>query len=172
MTSIAPGMFLVASSSLDGDDCFGRSVILLVDVSEQGILGLNMAGPARDYWWNHVGGPMESPFWLLSKADAKTQSQALGDSGYCAECLYEATTAAEAVPLVASQLLMHQKTSMVMSGYAGWSPPQLEREVGLGFWRVASLSIDRLLSVAAEQRWAQANWALIEAAHAAAGAAA
>jgi putative transcriptional regulator len=139
---LGPGTILVADRDLS-DPNFANSVVLLVEATEQGALGLIVnrrseillsqaleSFPAyskrRDRL--HQGGPVQPESILgLLRAEKPVEGSARVARGIWflkTRPQLEAAAGAEAADL------------RVFSGYAGWGPGQLENELRLGGWHV------------------------------------
>jgi len=138
------GRLLVAEPML-GDPNFDRAVVLVVQHTEEGALGLVLNRPtdvavadALPAWGPvvtqpamlHVGGPVEE------------------QSGWCLARARNPNTAAGFVPVVGDLGLVDLEldpedvavsfhTVRLYAGYSGWGPGQLEHEIALDAWLVA-----------------------------------
>lgn len=160
MSEIAPG-FLIAVPQL-GDPNFQRSVVLMLEHSEQGAMGLmvnrpaslNLAEVARghsievddSYRHAHVfmGGPVEP------------------ERGFV---LHNRTEVPEAIPLFEGMYVSGSLESLKMLfrgapehfrlclGYAGWGPGQLEHELREGAWITAEPSSKHVLKTPVSHIW-------------------
>lgn len=140
------GSLVVASPSMD-DPQFEHSVILMVEHSDQGAMGLviNRPMPTKvDEVWDQVsvlpcpvdqslmcGGPCEGPLMLLH--DKPHQAQVEVCRGVC-------FTADE--PMVRELLSDDPESMRYFVGYAGWGPGQIEDELGRGGWLVTQAHAD------------------------------
>lgn len=174
-TSLAPG-FLIASPPL-GDPNFDRTVVLLAVHGESGALGfvvnrhapltvgelLAFAGytadkkvaPAHVF----VGGPVQpSSGWILG-VDLEVESPAemirVGDR-------LQITSSKEAFDALAKDTLERgpsapdPKKRLVLLGYSGWAPGQLEGEIAAGAWLPVPLDEGIVFDVELEKRWERA----------------
>jgi putative transcriptional regulator len=166
---LAPG-FLVASPAL-GDPNFAGSLVLIAEHHAEGALGfvVNRPGPVdvnellesvdeelrlaaqavgRAGGTVLVGGPVQPDrLWILFRpgrvpADAEAvvvgEGVALGGSRELLEALVRDP---ESGPFV------------LLLGYAGWAPMQVEREVAAGAWVPMPLHADLVFEVPHEKRW-------------------
>jgi putative transcriptional regulator len=166
---LAPG-FLVASPTLR-DPNFAGSLVLMAEHHGEGALGfvVNRAGPltvadvlgrvdpalrARADATGRadapvlVGGPVQPErLWILFEPGPQVPEEgairvaanvALGGSRELLEALVRAPAP---VPFV------------LLLGYAGWAPLQVEHEVAAGAWVPMPLHEDLVLGVPLEQRW-------------------
>jgi putative transcriptional regulator len=167
--SLAPG-FLVASPALR-DPNFAGSLVLVAEHHGEGALGfvVNRAGPitvadvlggldpalraraeaaGRGSAPVLVGGPVQPErLWIVFRPGPQApeegavrvgQDVALGGSRELLEALVRA-------PDPGPYLLL--------LGYAGWAPRQIEHEVAAGAWIPMPLHDDLVLTVPLEQRW-------------------
>lgn len=167
-SGLAPG-FLVASPALQ-DPNFARTLVLMAEHQGEGALGfvVNRAAPitvgdvlggldealrGRAEAAGHaaapvlMGGPVEPErLWILhapapglpEEGGARVgDGLALGGSRE----LLEALVAAPSIPF------------LLLLGYAGWAPRQLEQEIAAGAWVPMELFDDLVLAVALEKRW-------------------
>lgn len=136
---------LVLASPTMGDPNFEHTVILMVEHSDDGALGLVLNRPSDmriDDVWGQIstmpctldqallrGGPCPGPLMLLHGQPELAQVEVC--EGVC-------FTTEE--PLV-RELLENQATPVsFFLGYAGWGPGQLEEELNQGSWLIARAS--------------------------------
>lgn len=174
--ALAPGM-LIASPPL-GDPNFDRTVVLLALHSDEGALGFVVNRPAsmglaelltlagyRDHGVTdgstvYVGGPVQpSSGWIVCIDPALGTDEAgviaVGDrvrvtssrAAFDALVKDASARAADAAD---------PKRRMVMLGYSGWGPGQLEGEIGAGAWLPVPLDERVLFDVALDQKWERA----------------
>ena len=148
MTVSFRSRLLVASPSL-ADPNFYRSVILLIDHDDEGALGVVLNRPTEV----SVGGPL--PGWDLLAADpavvfsgGPVQPVAAVGIGRTAEGV--GTLDLSQDPLEAAREV---DAIRIFSGYAGWSPGQLETEIDEGSWIVIEGSPDDVMSEEPEGLW-------------------
>ena len=168
MSSIAPG-FLVAAPILR-DPNFAGAVVLMLEHSSEGALGfivnrtagsgmrniLRQLGvgelPIRHDVPVMIGGPVspetgwivfESSDEIVQREDVLLVTEALGVS------------ASKQFLLDAVQGKAPGR-AMLVQGYAGWGPGQLECELSQGVWIPVDLDASVLFGTAAEQRWVAA----------------
>ncbi|WP_117000196.1 YqgE/AlgH family protein [Desertimonas flava] len=155
-TSIAKGRLLVATPVLD-DPNFARTVVYIVEHHDDGALGLVLNRPSYEQLddpldrWVDVqsspprvfsGGPVE-PDALIALARTK-QPAVPPDPTTDADEDDEDTYLAPLSGTIASADLAADPALVagsidglrVFRGYAGWSPGQLEMEIGTGSWLV------------------------------------
>ncbi|APR85832.1 Hypothetical protein A7982_11181 [Minicystis rosea] len=174
--SLAPGM-LIASPPL-GDPNFDRTVVLLAAHNDQGALGfvinrtapvslgelLTMAGYGdaglRDSTPVYIGGPVQpSSGWIVLVDPALEADDAgviaLGDR-------VRVTSSRNAFDALVKDVNERApsaddpKRRMVMLGYSGWGPGQLEGEIAAGAWLPVPLDEEILFDVTLSQKWERA----------------
>jgi len=168
-SGLAPG-FLVAAPALT-DPNFARSLVLVAEHHGEGALGfvVNRSAPiavadvlggvdeglrtaaeaaGRAGGTVLVGGPVQPErLWILyrpggaSPVEGETvrvgEDLALGGSRELLESLVRAPGAA----------------FLLLLGYAGWAPMQVEKEIAAGAWVPMPLTSDLVLDVPLEKRW-------------------
>jgi putative transcriptional regulator len=160
VSALAPA-FLVAVPQL-GDPNFSRAVILMMEYSAEGALGIVVNRP--------------SPVMLkdVARAQGLRMDASLGEEpcyvggpvqperGFV---LHDRDDLAESVPLVDRLHVSSSMESLKMLlegpperyrlclGYAGWGPGQLEEELKEGAWIVAPASLHHVLETPAPQAW-------------------
>lgn len=178
-TSLAPG-FLLASPPL-GDPNFDRTVVLLAIHGESGALGfvvnraapltlgelLSFAGYGNDKAVAQspvfVGGPVQpSSGWILGldlEVGPGSELISVGDR-------VRITSSRDAFDALARDLQAwpagapDPKRRIVMLGYSGWAPGQLEGEIAAGAWLPVPMAESILFDTRIEERWEKA-YALI-----------
>lgn len=174
-SSLAPG-FLIASPPL-GDPNFDRTVVLLAVHGESGALGfvvnrtapltlgelLSFAGYGADKTAApspvFVGGPVQpSSGWILG-VDLEVESSAeiirVGDR-------LRITSSRDAFDALARDVqerapgAADPKKRIVLLGYSGWAPGQLEGEIAAGAWLPVPLDEGIVFDVEVGKRWEQA----------------
>ena len=134
------GKLVVASPGMD-DPNFAYAVILMVEHSDEGALGLVLNRPTEtkvDEVWDQIsvlpcpldqvllrGGPCPGPLMLLHNHQRHAQVEVC--DGVC-------FTTEE--PLVQDLISEQADPLRFFLGYAGWGPGQLEGELGQGSWLV------------------------------------
>lgn len=169
--SLAPGM-LIASPPL-GDPNFDRTVVLLALHGDDGALGfvinrvasvplgelLAMAGYSDDALQDntpvYVGGPVQpSSGWIVCADPSMEAGQpgviAVGDR-------VRVTSSRAAFEAVVKDLGGPRRMKrMVVLGYSGWGPGQLEGEIAAGAWLPVPLDEEILFDVPLSQKWERA----------------
>jgi putative transcriptional regulator len=174
-SSLAPG-FLLASPPL-GDPNFDRTVVLLAIHGEGGALGfvvnrmapltlgelLSFAGYGADKASNgspvFVGGPVQpSSGWILGvDLDVEGTSEVISVGERI-----RITSSRDAFDALARDVqgratgVLDPKKRMVMLGYSGWAPGQLEGEVAAGAWLPVPMDEGILFDTKIEERWEKA----------------
>lgn len=174
-TSLAPG-FLLASPPL-GDPNFDRTVVLLAIHGEGGALGfvvnrtapltlgelLSFAGYGADKAASaspvFVGGPVQpSSGWILGvdlEVEAAAEVLQVGDR-------IRITSSRDAFDALARDVQARSpgaadpKKRLVMLGYSGWAPGQLEGEIAAGAWLPVPMDEGILFDTKIEERWEKA----------------
>lgn len=157
MTStIKTGTILTAHPDLDDPD-FGKSVMLVVSHNENGAIAVNLASKKTSDDTTFEGGPMSAGQVLLIHAGPDT-----GDKGFGVIPIPLALPLTALGKQVLSNLdssRLHAKIGpmMMVTGYAGWGPGQIENEQRGGVWAVSNATVADLLAVPAEERWEKAR---------------
>lgn len=171
--STLAGRLLVATPVI-GDPNFDRTVVFLLDHSEDGALGVVVNRPtdvgvagSLPQWEAvtaqpsvvFVGGPVEqaAAIGLGRPATGTTRDRAGDDDAWSL-----VRTAADTVGLLATVDLNADPTSApeldavrVYVGYAGWGPGQLEGELAQQAWITAAARPTDLWSPAPEKLWVE-----------------
>lgn len=162
VSDLAPG-FLIAVPQL-ADPNFHRSVVLMLEHTAEGALGLVVNRPAEATLGDvlrtqglrpsveaalapvFIGGPVqpERGFVLHDRPDLP-ESVALFDGLYVSASMETLTTLAEG-PMAHFRLIL---------GYAGWSAGQLEKELRDGSWISTEASSRHVLETPPAQAWDQ-----------------
>jgi putative transcriptional regulator len=172
--SLAPG-FLIASPPL-GDPNFDRTVVLLALHNEDGALGfvVNRTAPLtlgellmhagygeeRDdptpIW---VGGPVQpQSAWVVIDDPSVTPGDGVIEVG----SRLRISSSREHFDQLAEESAKRPSGEpdagrrMVMLGYSGWAPEQLESEIARGAWLPVELDESILFDVSTEDRWEKA----------------
>lgn len=176
LASLAPG-FLIASPPL-GDPNFDRTVVLLALHGENGSLGfvvnrlapmpldelLRLAGyedtTAKTTEPVFVGGPVQpSSGWIVC-VDPTLDPDSAGVIAVSDRV--RITSSRTAFDELARDVSLRSgdapdpKRRMVLLGYSGWGPGQLEGEIAAGAWLPVPLDEGVLFDVALSQRWERA----------------
>ncbi len=149
--------FIIARPSLQ-DPTFQQTVILLLQHDQSGAFGLVVNRPLPPQAWTlpfplYLGGPCKSEGLLMLHGhqewmDMQTQQEKqivpgifIGDE----ECVKQAT-----------QQHAEEATGrfLMMTGYAGWGPGQLENEISQGAWALVKATSENLFEISAQDKWA------------------
>lgn len=170
-SELAPGLLVAAPTLLDPN--FRRAVVLLVDHSPEGSLGFVINRPAD------VRLPGMLDALGLSRADANAPDAPvlLGgpvapdtgwiifDSGHPGGQGFgeEVVRVSERLAVSASRELLEQtvhgkgpERMMLVLGYAGWAPAQLDAEIAQGAWIPVDLSDSIVFDTPYDDRWGTA----------------
>ena len=168
MSPLAPG-FLVAAPILR-DPNFAGSVVLMVEHSEQGALGFVINRVARakltqvlsQLGLGDLEVQVEVPVMLGGPVSPQT-GWVVFETGHAPTTREDVLLVTESLGVSASkQFLVDAVTghgdgkAMLVQGYAGWGPGQLESELRQGVWIPVDLDARVLFATEAEQRWAGA----------------
>jgi putative transcriptional regulator len=167
-SELAPGLLVAAPMLLDPS--FRRTVVLLVDHSPEGSLGFVINRPAD------VRLPAMLDALGLQRADANAPDAPVlvggpvaPDTGWIVFETGERSFGDEVVrvsdklAVSASRELLEQtvhgrgpERMMLVLGYAGWAPAQLDAEIAQGAWIPVDLSEEIVFETPYEERWASA----------------
>ena len=162
------GKVLVASEGMP-DPRFQETVIYLVDHDENGALGLVVNKPgaigpiaalldqlgidADEYGYDvqgsvtlHYGGPVDpGRGFVLHSADYEVDGTEHVSNGIAVTLNPEA--------LIDIALGQGPRRSLIIFGYSGWGPLQLEGELARGDWTVTDADPDLVLGTDHESKW-------------------
>jgi putative transcriptional regulator len=174
---LAPG-FLIASPPL-GDPNFDRTVVLLALHGQAGALGfvvnrvapmaigelLNLAGygevGTNDATPVFLGGPVQpSSGWIVCLGGDLPEEASgvieVGDRVRVTSSRGAFDALARDVEANATGALAEPKRRLVLLGYSGWGPGQLEGEIASGAWLPVPLDETVLFDSPAAERWERA----------------
>jgi putative AlgH/UPF0301 family transcriptional regulator len=153
------GKFLVASQDL-ADPNFAETVVLLVKYEEDGVVGLIINRPTKIRLSRlaeqlktakgrsdpvYAGGPVgKSSILGLVRSRSKLEG-----GEFVFDDVYLITSKAPLEKTIAAESSMFH----VYLGYAGWTGPQLEREVELGGWYIFGGNSDSVFDTGPESIW-------------------
>jgi putative transcriptional regulator len=169
--TLAPG-FLIASPPL-GDPNFDRTVVLLALHNDDGALGfvVNRTAPLTlgelleqaGYEGGHqdasrvwLGGPVQPQSGWVVIDDPELKG---GDGVIEVGARLRVASSRDAFDRLASDVAQgkaHEQRRMVMLGYSGWAPSQLEGEIARGAWLPVPLDESLLFDVEPDKRWERA----------------
>jgi putative transcriptional regulator len=173
--SLAPG-FLIASPPL-GDPNFDRTVVLLALHGDSGALGfvVNRIAPMSIgellsfAGYGEIGASTATPVFLGGPVQPSSgwivciDSELGGAEGGVIEVgdRVRVTSSRGAFDALArdvesGEAALDSKRRMVLLGYSGWGPGQLEGEIAAGAWLPVPLDEGVLFDVAAGERWERA----------------
>lgn len=140
-----PGDILVFNPNFN-DTEFNGAVILVL-ASGSSTVGVNIAS-GQITGGLFKGGPIPAPDVVMVHPTAFSipTSIPVGKSGYAMTPMSDYDRTAELI-------LKKPHPSIVLAGYAGWSPGQLESEVDNGLWRKSNITIDELMRTYPSNRW-------------------
>ncbi|GGD15866.1 YqgE/AlgH family protein [Nocardioides daphniae] len=144
VTAVAPGMLLVAQPAM-GDPNFSETVVLILDVDEDGALGVVLNRPSPLL----VAAVFEEWRDLVGEPEVLFRGGPVGTDGALALALLrDPAEAPEGFRTVLGRLgVLDLETPVevvepalarvrIFAGYAGWGPGQLADEVAEGAWYV------------------------------------
>lgn len=151
------GKLLIAIPEL-GDPNFYRSVVLVMMHGEEGATGIILNRPSNatvSSVWDqisdlececddavHVGGPVEGPLMALHTSLAAAERQILPG-------VFLTMQREHLNQLVAQD----EHEFRIYSGYAGWSPGQLEAEIERGGWLLREAAFEHVFEANEEALW-------------------
>jgi len=157
---IGTGKLLVASRDLD-DPNFAHTVVLLVHLDEDGVVGLvvnrrtklPVARALEDLKSAkgrpdllYAGGPVgRSDVLALARSKAKIE-----DADHVFGDVYLVNSAALLEKTMAASTA---ETLHIYAGYAGWTPKQLEAEVEIGAWFIFAADAGTVFAANPESLW-------------------
>jgi putative transcriptional regulator len=168
MSSLAPG-FLVAAPILR-DPNFVGSVVLLVEHSERGALGFvvnrvasaNLRGVLARLGIEDMPVLQEVPV-MLGGPVSKRDGWIVFEAKHLREQREDVLMVTESLGVSASKQFLIDavrgdatERAMLVHGYAGWGPGQLEAEIGEGAWIPVDLDARVIFDTAPDARWAAA----------------
>ncbi|WP_299676192.1 YqgE/AlgH family protein [uncultured Roseobacter sp.] len=162
------GALLVAMPSM-GDPRFERAVILMCAYSDKGAMGLILNKPSSDVRMSdvldqleiapsdkaarmpvHFGGPVETGRgFVLHSDDYESSLHTLRVQGG-----FGMTATLDILEEIARD--RGPDKALMMLGYAGWGPGQLEGEIARNGWLTADASPELVFDVGAEDKWSEA----------------
>jgi putative transcriptional regulator len=159
--SLAPALLLSMPQLIDPN--FARSVVLLCEHAAEGAFGLIVNRPSEltaaeavsltppIATPNHlpllIGGPVEPQRgWILTTQKPQTvEHRELGAGLFLS-----------ASPLLLRRSLMAQPTprrTVVLAGYAGWGPGQLDEELAQSSWLIMPVELDLIFEIPSQVAW-------------------
>jgi putative transcriptional regulator len=168
--SLAPG-FLIASPPL-GDPNFDRTVVLLAIHNAEGALGfvVNRTAPVKlDELLRHagydgdpddsshvwIGGPVQPQSGWVVVDDPSLEGEGVIEVGPRLR-VSSSREAFDALAQPTPDVLAPRPRRLVLLGYSGWGPAQLESEIARGAWLPVPLDERVLFDCPPEERWERA----------------
>ena len=169
--SLAPG-FLIASPPL-GDPNFDRTVVLLAVHNEDGALGfvVNRQAPITigellkqadyddcesadgDVW---IGGPVQPQSgWIVIDDPELTGGDGVIEVGERLR-VSSSRQVFDELAVDVTKGTLDERRRLVLLGYSGWAPSQLEGEIARGAWLPVPLDDSILFDVDPDDRWEKA----------------
>ncbi|MEN3040011.1 MAG: YqgE/AlgH family protein [Bacteroidia bacterium] len=159
MVQPAPGVLLVAEPFMP-DPNFARTVVLLVEHSVQGSIGIVLNRPApvqikevTDFFGEishglYLGGPVETKVLhaLHSIPTLEPYSQKILDNLYW-------TADMRALRRILSMRDIPEQLLRFYAGYAGWAPGQLDQELALNSWILTPARREYVFSPSVSSLW-------------------
>lgn len=162
------GKLLVAMPGM-GDPRFAHAVIFIADHSDKGAMGLIVNKPAADVALSDVLEQIETPT-VAAKYDLGVHIGGPVETGrgfvlHSAEyrSAIQTTDVAIGFALTATQDVLEDiaagagpAQALLMLGYAGWGPDQLEAEIAQNGWLTCDATPEMVFDVPDEDKWAAA----------------
>ncbi len=163
VASLAPSLLLSMPQLVDPN--FARSVVLLCEHGAEGAFGLvvNRPSDVAAAVAVNLEPPVESPNdlpllfggpvdpqrgWILTSQAPEVDHRALGAGLYLS-----------ASPVLLRRILSVQpfpRRTLVLAGYAGWGPGQLDAELAESAWLVAPVELDLIFEIPPAASWEMA----------------
>jgi putative transcriptional regulator len=164
MSSLAPALLLSMPQLIDPN--FHKSVVLLCEHAAEGAFGLVVNRPSDISAAEAVrlepplvnpndlplliGGPVEPQRgWILTaRAPEQEDYRGLGAGLFLS-----------ASPLLLRRMLTARplpKRTLVLAGYAGWGPGQLDTEIAESSWLIMPVELDLIFEIPAATSWEMA----------------
>ncbi len=161
MSSLAPALLLSMPQLLDPN--FAKSVVLLCEHAAEGAFGLIVNRQSELTAAEAVrlepavqkpndlplliGGPVEPERgWILtSEAPEQVEHRSLGAGLYLS-----------ASPVLLRRALMARplpRRTVVLAGYAGWGPGQLDEELAQSAWLIMPVELDLIFEIPSSAAW-------------------
>ncbi|MGI9329444.1 MAG: YqgE/AlgH family protein [Gammaproteobacteria bacterium] len=157
----AAGQFLIASRDLQGET-FRKTVILLLDYSETGAMGLIVNrqteltradllanGESEGTYTGKVylGGPVETDSLRVLQRTTQPPENSL-----------EVLDGMHMISINETRLVNlagDEKTLRFYLGYSGWGPGQLDKEIARGSWHLAPATVEMVFARDPRDTWQQ-----------------
>ena len=153
------GKVLIAEPFLHGK-YFGRSVILITDVGDNGAVGLILNKPLtydlgdffpelKDYDFSvFLGGPLQTGMLYY----VHTLGNLLSDSIQIKDNIYWGGDFEKLMELIKNKKVKHHQIRFFL-GYSGWSPGQLEQELEEKSWVVSEITNAEIMEEEIPDLW-------------------
>jgi len=161
MPSLA-GSFLIAKASMK-DPTFAQTVILLLAHNDEGAFGIVVNRPVKTKdlpFPLFFGGPCDSPGLVLlhghadlAEGASEPEEEAGGVQGEVAPGIFVGD--ASCLERLTDPPGDEAPRIRLFRGYAGWAPGQLEQELTVGAWAIASASGEVLFDTPPDKLWDQ-----------------
>jgi putative transcriptional regulator len=152
MLSVA-GSFLVARPSLE-DGFFGRAVVLMLQHGPDGAFGLmlNRVGKAKEFPFPiHLGGPCKFHGFILVHGHEDWVDEDERDAAQICPGVYLGD--ADCFKRILDPLPGCDWQFRIFTGYSGWGPGQLEKELSEGAWAVVPARRQSIFDTPLEELW-------------------
>ncbi|MFK5971712.1 MAG: YqgE/AlgH family protein [Flavobacteriaceae bacterium] len=136
------GKLLIAEPTLTGDVSFNRSIVLLVEHSEEGSVGFILNKPL-EYTINDLVTDIEMPFQVYNGGPVEQDNlyfihkvpHLIDNSLEIADGIFWGGDFEKAADLI-NQKLIYEEDIRFFMGYSGWSSLQLDQELSSQSWVV------------------------------------
>ena len=151
------GHLLIASPSLVAS-FFTRTVVLMLDHSEEGAAGVVLNRPteatvsdiaetvfSEPFEWDkplNLGGPVSGPLMVLHEVEAISDQEVFPG-------LYNSVEMSHVRQAVQDRT----EPSLILANYAGWGPGQLESEFGVDSWLTLPASLEYVFWRGTKDLW-------------------
>ncbi len=157
------GHLLIATPMVQ-DTCFARSVIYMCAHNESGAMGIIVNYPVENLGLGEIldqldiksQQPRDLPIHFGGPVEANRGFIVHSAEYACAESLIQRNGVAVTASINVLQDLASgrgPKQGMLVLGYAGWSPGQLEQEIEAGSWIVVPASKQLVFDTDNETKW-------------------
>lgn len=158
------GHLLIATPAIQ-ESCFARSVIYLCAHNEAGAMGVIVNYPVENIHIDDIleqldidTTPLHKDFPIHFGGPVESNRGFIIHSGECAA--EESLISQDGISVTASISLLQQiasgngpKQGMLVLGYAGWAPGQLESEIEAGSWIVVPATRQLVFDTDNETKW-------------------
>src|SRR5215467_11082312 len=144
--SLAPALLLSMPQLVDPN--FARTVVLLCEHASEGAFGLIVNRPSEVSAGHAVKVEPQRGWILTASAPDGVDAQSLGAGLYLS-----------ASPLLLRRVLGADRAprrTVVLAGYAGWGPGQLDAELADSAWLIMPVELDLIFEIPAAASWEMA----------------